>query len=196
MNEADAPPGSEQPGKAAGEGSVEAQPQLAVHEHAFHPLAPEYVPFEQRTNYIVAAVLGAIIIAASSPVLAVALFENRVWLSLLVVLGWLLLGVLMSLLSHFWPAVKYRHIRWRLGDTGMEIHRGVLWQHRIAIPVARVQHVDVSQGPVQRWFDLGTLTIHTAGTKNSSIELDGLAHSRAMQLRDQLIAQKESLDVT
>ncbi len=78
----------------------------------------------------------------------------------------------------------------------MEIRRGVWWRHRIAIPVARVQHVDVSQGPIQRMFDLATLTIHTAGTKNASIDLSGLDHGSALHLRDRLIEQKDSLDVT
>ncbi len=90
----------------------------------------------------------------------------------------------------------YRTTRWRLNDSGLEIQRGVWWKHRIAIPTTRVQHVDVSQGPLQRVFRLGTLTVHTAGTKNASIELAGLEHEQAILLRDELIEQKGTADVT
>ena len=63
------------------------------------------------------------------------------------------------------------------------------------MPLARVQHTDVSQGPFQRQFELGTVTVHTAGTQNASVALSGLTHSVALQLRDQLIAQRDSKDV-
>lgn len=160
----------------------------------FHSLSPNYVTFERRTSYVGGLVLSGIIVAVTSPALVFA--WQRPWLAALILLGWVALFTLLMLSAHFWPPIHYRHLSWRLNQHGLEIHRGVWWRHRIAIPIARVQHVDVSQGPIQRMFDLGKLTIHTAGTKNASVELDGLDHARALALRDQLIEQKESLDVT
>ena len=160
----------------------------------YHALSPKYVTFERRTSYVGGLVIGGIIIAATSPALVFA--WDRPWLLALILVGWLAFVALLMLSAHFWPPIHYRHLSWRLNQHGLEIHRGVWWRHRIAIPIARVQHVDVSQGPIQRMFDLGKLTIHTAGTKNASVELDGLDHARALALRDQLIEQKELLDVT
>lgn len=160
----------------------------------FEPLAPQYVRLEQRTSYIAALILCVIVMVGTAPLLAAAL--KNVWASLGILVSGLAIAGLFVLGSHFWPRIKYRHIHWRLSETGMEIRRGVFWQHRISVPMARVQHVDVSQGPVQRLFDLGTLTIHTAGTKNASVELEGLQYAEALQLRDRLIRQRESLDVT
>ena len=162
----------------------------------YQHLAPQYITFDRRTSYIAACVLGVLLIAASSPAIAYGLATQCTWLAILVVAGWLVVGFLLGLAAHAWPPIRYRHSTWRLNQSGMEIRRGVFWRHRIAVPVARVQHVDVSQGPIQRMFDLGTLTIHTAGTKNSAVELEGLRHDVALQVRDQLISQKESLDVT
>ncbi|MCR9291932.1 MAG: PH domain-containing protein [bacterium] len=159
-------------------------------------LSPRYVSFDRRTSYVSACVIGVLLVAASSPVIVYCLATQRPWLSILVVVGWLIVGLLLGAAAHAWPPIKYRHTTWRLNSLGMEIRRGVYWRHRISVPVARVQHVDVSQGPIQRMFDLGTLTIHTAGTKNSAVELEGLHHEVALQVRDRLISQKESLDVT
>ena len=64
-----------------------------------------------------------------------------------------------------------------------------------AVPWARVQHADVSQGPIQRMYGVGTLTIHTAGTSNSSVNLAGLSHELAISLRDKIIRQRASGDV-
>lgn len=160
----------------------------------FQPLSPRSIPFEQRTGYIVALVVGIVVLGFTAP-FAIGLGWSSPWILALAVVGWLLLACILFGSAHFWPAVSYRHAMWRLDDTGLEIRRGVFWKHRIAIPAARVQHVDVSQGPIQRMFRLGKLTINTAGTRNASIELEGLDYDQALQLRDQLIMQKEAVDV-
>lgn len=108
--------------------------------------------------------------------------------SALVVVG-LLFG------SFIWPPIEVRNIFWRLESTGLEIRRGVFWKHQISIPASRVQHIDVSQGPLQRNFGLATLTVHTAGTANASVELAGLTFETANELRDQLMEQRDSLNV-
>jgi len=98
-------------------------------------------------------------------------------------------------LAIFWPAIEHRHVRWSVGPVGVEIKRGVFWKHQIAIPWARVQHADVSQGPLARQFSIGNLTIHTAGTKHASIDIEGLNHAVAIGLRDEVIRQRKAGDV-
>lgn len=87
----------------------------------------------------------------------------------------------------YWPGLRYRHATYRVGRRGLWIRRGVLWRYEISVPKSRVQHTDVSQGPLQRRFDLGTLVLHTAGTQNAAVALGGLAHETALAIRDYLI---------
>ena len=54
------------------------------------------------------------------------------------------------------------------------------------MPRSRVQHTDVSQGPLERHYGLGTLVVYTAGTDHARVSLPGLAHEVAIQLRDDL----------
>ena len=89
--------------------------------------------------------------------------------------------------SWLWPAVRYRHIRYRLDAHGVTIRRGVVWRSVTSVPTSRVQHTDVVRGPVERYFDLATLVIHTAGTRDASVALSGLGHREAIVLRDRLI---------
>ncbi len=89
--------------------------------------------------------------------------------------------------SFFWPALRYRHASYRLGERGLWIRRGVVWRSEISVPKSRVQHTDVSQGPLQRRFDLATLVLHTAGTQHAAVTLGGLAHEMALEIRDHLI---------
>ncbi len=99
---------------------------------------------------------------------------------------WLLLLASFLLLAYRWPAARHRHLRYLVEEDGLRIRRGVFWRKVIWIPITRVQHTDVSQGPVQRKFGLGTLTVHTAGTAGASISLAGLEHGIASRLSDHL----------
>ena len=57
----------------------------------------------------------------------------------------------------------------------------------MVVPRSRVQHIDVSQGPIERSYGLATLSIHTAGTEYSKVDLPGLGHSVALTVRDALL---------
>ncbi len=119
-------------------------------------------------------------------------------------LGWIFYGLLTAAIiviavllwsTIVWPGIEHRHRSWRLTDVGLEVRHGVWWKHMQAIPWARVQHADVSQGPLQRMYGVGTLNVHTAGTSNSSVNLAGLSHEVAIELRDEIIRQRTVGDV-
>jgi uncharacterized protein len=90
-------------------------------------------------------------------------------------------------LSQWWPGVAYRHASYRLGGSALEIRRGVLWRSVIDVPRSRIQHSDVSQGPLERLHGLGTLSVYTAGTRYALVRLHGLAHDRALAMREHLM---------
>jgi membrane protein YdbS with pleckstrin-like domain len=93
----------------------------------------------------------------------------------------------LALASHFGPLLVWRSTRLRVDDAGLEIERGVHWRHRISVARARIQHTDVTQGPLQRRFGIGTLVVYTAGTEHAAITISGLAHETALALRDTLL---------
>ena len=106
------------------------------------------------------------------------------------------LGALLGLATWFGPLWTYRSTALVVDDAGLEIARGVLWRHQISVPRSRIQHTDVTQGPVERRFGLGTLVIYTAGTEHAAIPIEGLAHETALALRDALLARDGAADVT
>lgn len=117
--------------------------------------------------------------------------------------GWLRLGLAMlwppftagiALLSYRWPVLEYRHSRYRIDEQLIEIETGVLWRTSIAVPRSRVQHLDVTQGPLQRRYGLGVLSIYTAGTEHSLVTLPGLAYEIAHRLRDRLLPRDAQVD--
>ena len=68
----------------------------------------------------------------------------------------------------------------------LRVVRGVMWHADTVVPFGRVQHIDVDQGPVERFLDIATLTLHTAGSHNASVHLPGLNHAVATAMREDI----------
>jgi len=104
-------------------------------------------------------------------------------------LGLLWAGATLALawFSHRWPEIEHRHVSYRVDAQGIEIRKGVVWRKVISVPRSRVQHTDVSQGPLERGHGLGTLLIYTAGTDHAMVDLPGLDHATALRIRDHLL---------
>jgi len=149
-----------------------------------HSVDPRSVKAARIVGISVTLVIGLIPLIANTIGWAVGSMPLKVYLSLLgVTFG--LLGLVVWL-CYWWPAAHHKRLRYLVDEGGLRIRRGVIWRKVIWIPISRVQHTDVSQGPVQRSFDLATITIHTAGTAGASISLAGLEHGVATRLCDHL----------
>lgn len=118
---------------------------------------------------------------------------TRMFGVLLLVL-WLPATLALAAIAHLWPPADYRRTRYRVADDVIEIESGVWWRSSVSVPRPRVQHLDVSQGPLQRHFGLGVLSIYTAGTEYSLVVIPGLAHETAVLLRDRLLPRHSSVD--
>ncbi len=82
------------------------------------------------------------------------------------------------------PMRRYHSRGYHMSGDRLRVVRGILWHYDTIVPFGRVQHIDVNQGPVERFFDIATLTLHTAGTHNASVHLPGLKHQAATRMRE------------
>lgn len=82
------------------------------------------------------------------------------------------------------PQRVYRRIGYRLGDRLLQVVRGWMFHTDTLVPFVRVQHLDVTRGPLDKLFGTASLVIHTAGTHNSIVTVPGLAPDRAAEIRD------------
>jgi len=97
--------------------------------------------------------------------------------------------VLGALFAWSWPVARYRRLTYAVDGLGLTIQQGVWWRVQIALPRVRIQHSDVSQGPLQRRYGLATLKLYTAGSRFTKVELEGLRHEDAIALRDTLLSR-------
>lgn len=123
--------------------------------------------------------------------LAIAAAANAaLWTGLGVPLG-AVVGPVALLLAWpvlFGPARRFRAWGYAADDQELRVRHGVVVQVQTVVPFGRVQHIDVSQGPIERSFGVARLVLHTAGTANSEVVLPGLSRERAEALRDEIRA--------
>lgn len=152
-----------------------------------HSLDPRSVTLHRIVGWIVTGVLSLGLLLGLVIVLFVPVPG---WIKALVALFWATVTLALAWLSHRWPEVEHRHAFYKVDAQGIEIRRGVVWRTVINVPRSRVQHTDVSQGPLERGHGLGTLVIYTAGTDHARVDLHGLDHTTALRIRDHLLPRE------
>lgn len=104
-----------------------------------------------------------------------------------VIIGPLLL--LVGYLVIVAPLRRYRAWAYRMASDELELRRGVWTRVETAVPLGRVQHIDIAQGPLERAFAVCRLFLHTAGTAHSLVVLPGLSRATAEAMRDEIRAR-------
>lgn len=87
------------------------------------------------------------------------------------------------------PARRYNAWGYAMSEEELRLAHGVWTKVETHVPLARVQHIDVSQGPIERSFGVCRLLLHTAGTANSLVRLPGLSRATAEAIRDEVRAR-------
>lgn len=153
-------------------------------------LDPRLMQVQRIVGWITAAVL---LVPSLIVLVVMAIFGGVApWLLVALAAAWVALAALLVWLAERWPAISYRHASYTVDADGIEIRGGVVWRAITNVPRTRVQHTDVSQGPLERSHGLGTLVIHTAGTEHAVVAVNGLDYHVALALRDHLLPRGAS----
>jgi hypothetical protein len=147
---------------------------------ALNPLEPG-----QRTVMHIGAIFPAFMLTAAGAGAGAGLQSHLPWLSWPIVLMACGLALWILLVS---PRRRWAAWGWALSSDELHIAGGVWTRRYTVVPLARVQHIDLAQGPVERAFGVARLVLHTAGTSHAVVVLPGLARATAEALRDTIRA--------
>ena len=145
-------------------------------ERALTPLHPNHVKLLR-----VQAAITALPVTVAALVLEIAglLPTGAIIVPVLLSAAWVILRV---------PLRRHAARGYDMGSDRLRVVRGLWFHSDTVVPFGRVQHIDLSQRPLERAFGLATLTVHTAGTHNSSVSLPGLAQADAAAMREAIRA--------
>ena len=155
---------------------VEASLVADVNDEALTPLHPDHVKV-LRIQACLATLpfLVAALVLESAGLLPL----GAIFVPIAVLAGWFILRA---------PLRRYSAKGYAMGADRLRVVRGLLFRSDSVVPFGRVQHIDLDQGPLERIYDLATLTVHTAGTHNASVRLPGLLNADAVAMREAIRA--------
>lgn len=142
--------------------------------------------------------LGAMV-AAGTPV-AFAIASGTSWP---VALAWVGSGaalVIGAVLAY--EAVRLRTTRYRVTETRVEMHTGVLFKSRRSLARERIRSVDLTANPLERAFGLTRVKVGTGETGSGSgstteqtLTLDSVHRTEADRLRRELLRRGAAVDL-
>ncbi|MFK7742898.1 MAG: PH domain-containing protein [Planctomycetota bacterium] len=161
---------------------------IAVPNQPPERLAARVVPYWLLGDLLTTAVVTSLLFFLLRPWLA----EQEALQEWYPALDYALIGLCsgLVLLTLLVPPLNYA--RWRYGFVGdlLLMRYGILFVEERSVPVRRMQHVDLSRGPIERLFGLATLVVFTAGNEGSAFRVPGLAIQRATELRDRIVQMR------
>jgi putative membrane protein len=81
--------------------------------------------------------------------------------------------------------LRYRTMRFRFDDEGVWRSQGLLWRREVNVAYRRIQDIQLTNGIIQRWLGLSTVSIQTAaGSATPEVTIEGVLEAEA--LRDYL----------
>jgi membrane protein YdbS with pleckstrin-like domain len=92
--------------------------------------------------------------------------------------------LLVAAFSVFVTVKGFKNKGYQLRTHDISYRTGYLFRSITMVPLVRIQHSEVTQGPLQRLFDLATVKIYTAGGQQSDLSVPGLSPDEANKLRD------------
>ena len=132
-----------------------------------------------------AAVAAAFVLLLLIPMALLAVGVQAALLGLAVLVVLLIAGILIGLRT---ARIRYEYSSYLAGERQIEVRRGALFQTELTIPYHRVQHVDVSAGPVEQLFGLRSLTLVTAASTISGA-IAGIEPDEADRVRTVVLAR-------
>ena len=100
----------------------------------------------------------------------------------------------LALLIYWYRLADLRHRGWALREHDLIARSGVWWRSTITLPMARIQHVETSNGPLERKLGLARLSCYTAGGITADLVVIGLDVDTADRLREHLLEQIRQRD--
>ncbi|TQV77112.1 PH domain-containing protein [Aliikangiella marina] len=89
------------------------------------------------------------------------------------------IAILSALFAYFSAKAKGYVLR----DRDVLYKQGIWWQKRTGVSFKRIQHIDITHGPIERKFELATIKFFTAGGSLADLSISGLPKSYAEKMR-------------
>jgi len=143
----------------------------------------------RTAEYITTTILFSILFVAVN-VLIFTLGGGFVWWVGALYAGWLaLFGLAMWLVEKNYQVTGYA-----IRQRDIVFRTGVIARSIITIPSKRVQHCEITEGPIQKMFKLASLKVFTAGGSGSDLTISGIQKDDAAKIKEFITRKIDAQD--
>lgn len=94
--------------------------------------------------------------------------------------------LVLALLVFVWVPRKVRRTQYLLRRLDVNVRSGYWWYATQSAAINRIQHLEITQGPLERLCGLSLLILYTAGGQQSDLKIPGLEHELAHRIKAHL----------
>lgn len=103
--------------------------------------------------------------------------EEWIMWGILLILGYMVIGIIV------YPIIEYRQWKYQITEDKVLVQHGIFYMRTTVIPIARIQHVTIEQGLINRRLQLAQVTISLASGNHV---IEGVHETVAEQISEQL----------
>lgn len=121
---------------------------------------------------------------------AVFFLEYKNILGLEEVSFWLFLFItILFIYTIFIKIIGFKRRKFLVREKDISYKKGVFYKKITTVPFNRIQHVEIDQGPISRFFNLASLSVFTAGDSSDDLKVNGLLKDEAQQIKEYISNQ-------
>ena len=148
------------------------------------------VEFKYINRKYLKVILINITFVYSSLFAAVFFIEYENILGLEEVAFWLfLLIIILFIYTIFIKIIGFKRRKFLVREKDISYKKGVFYKKITTVPFNRIQHVEIDQGPISRFFNLASLSVFTAGDSSDDLKVNGLLKDEAQQIKEYISNQ-------
>ncbi|MCP4263032.1 MAG: PH domain-containing protein [Planctomycetes bacterium] len=132
--------------------------------------------------WVIGLIIGLIIFSIATAIEFVFSFLIIIWL--IIFIPFLL----------YIPAF-YKTLEYIVDDESLKTQGGVFWKKHSSLTYAKITNIDITQGPLQRMFNIGTIHVQTAGasgTQGTLAELRLLGIKDLQELKETILTRMKN----
>ncbi len=154
-----------------------------IQDIIFEPLQKNYLKINLASTIITLLILFGILTSLSF------IFEFPHYVNYGI---WIFLS-LITISSIGFIILSFPHLGFAVRELDTVFKKGLIFRSIVVIPSNRIQHIEINQGFLERFYNLASIEIFTAGGRSSDLTIPGLTLDQAKSLKSYLI-NKSSLD--
>ena len=105
--------------------------------------------------------------------------------------GLLIAAPILMILRAWFVYASTKAIHYSIRQHDVILQSGVFWKKEVTQPLKRIQHVELTRGPIDKRFGLANVRLFSAGTARSTFKIPGVEFQIAAQIKQYVLEYKD-----